>query len=724
MNKIKGSLPLKIMVHIILFISGLIVFVGTYHTLKYLDSYSVGTNSFYETSDFQSKYLKYVERVAVYVDYRERGYTGNVSYNSDNINLKKLFEKEVEKPKTPEAASEQDNFDYYNTILNNANTNFIYYVINLSTGAKYYSPSLESFATSIDDEEDILASMDEYMKKVEKNPAYLIINTATERYATNVNRNYQYLNDENLQWVMDYIAGEISNTFSDSRDEYLICTSIDIGFPNAKDEFGTLYTEYQRLYSSYKESVSQIPLAFLFLLLFLVVAITTSGYKKGVNGIYLIKFDQLFTEAGFFITVGILLATSYFGIYLKRFISDQLHMSVTYGLTVFYILVYPFAMFGFLSLVRRLKASELFTNSILIISLKYLVVFLKDFFRQKSFTYRVAGLLFIFIGIQVIALFTLYHPESAVYNTLFSIILTADYVFLSMKLLKAAIDYNKLNDETKKLTEGDFVHKIPVEDMCFPAKTLGNYVNRIGDGLSLAVEEKLKSERLKTELITNVSHDIKTPLTSIINYIDLLRKEDLKNEKAAGYLDVLSSKSWRLKNLIEDLVEVSKASSGNITLHLESLNIVELVKQAMGEFEDRFINHRLDTIVTFPSEPIYIKADGRSTYRIIENIFSNVNKYALEGTRVYVDIVTDDISVTVSVKNISKNKLNITSEELVERFVRGDTSRNTEGSGLGLSIAQSLAALQDAVFDIVLDGDLFKAVVKFKLLTTSSKDNL
>jgi signal transduction histidine kinase len=724
MNKIKGSLPLKIMVHIILFISCLIVFVGTYHTLKYLDSYSVSTNSFLETSDFQSKYLKYVERVAVYVDYRERGYTGSVSYNANNINLKKLFEKEVEKPKTPEAASEQEDFDYYNAILNNANTNFVYYVVNLSTGAKYYSPSLESFAASVEGQEDILDAMDVYMNKVEKNPGYLIINTDTERYATNVNRNYQFLSDENLQWVIDYITGQISNTSSDSRDEYLICTSIEVGFPNVKDEFGTMYTSYQRLYSSYKESISQIPLAFLFLVLFLLVAITTSGYKKGVNGIYLSKFDQLFTEVGFLITVGILSVTIYFGIYIKRFISDSLKLSVTYGLTVFFILVYPLAMFGFLSLVRRLKASEFFKNSVIVISLKYFVVFFKDFLRQKAFTYRVAGLLFLFIGVQGLAFFTLYHPDSLTYNILFAIVMIVDYVFLSIKLLKAAIDYNKLNEETKKLTEGDFAHKIPVHGMCVPAKTLGNYVNRIGDGLSLAVEEKLKSERLKTELITNVSHDIKTPLTSIINYIDLLRKEDLKNEKAIGYLDVISSKSWRLKTLIEDLVEVSKASSGNVTLHLESLNIVELAKQAMGEFEDRFINHKLDTIVTFPSEPVYIKADGRSTYRIIENIFSNVNKYALEGTRVYVDIVTDAAWVTVSVKNISKNKLNITSEELLERFVRGDSSRNTEGSGLGLSIAQSLASLQDAIFDIVLDGDLFKAVIKFKLLETRNTNNL
>ena len=245
---------------------------------------------------------------------------------------------------------------------------------------------------------------------------------------------------------------------------------------------------------------------------------------------------------------------------------------------------------------------------------------------------------------------------------------------------------------------------------------LGEYVNNIGDGISAAVDEKLKSERLKTELIANVSHDIKTPLTSIINYVDLLKKENLENERAEKYLEVLSAKSWRLKTLIEDLVEASKASSGTINFNLESLNLVELVRQSLGEFEDRFIAHNLEAILTIKEEPVFILADGRSTYRIIENIFSNVNKYALSGTRIYVDINTTEDSVIVSVKNISASKLNINADELMERFVRGDLSRNTEGSGLGLSIAKSLASLQNATFDIILDGDLFKAVVTFKKL--------
>jgi signal transduction histidine kinase len=205
--------------------------------------------------------------------------------------------------------------------------------------------------------------------------------------------------------------------------------------------------------------------------------------------------------------------------------------------------------------------------------------------------------------------------------------------------------------------------------------------------------------------------------------VDLLKKENLQNEKAAEYLDILSAKSWRLKTLIEDLVEASKASSGTIPMNLECLNLVELVRQSIGEFEDRFLDHNLETILTIAEEPIYIIADGRSTYRIIENIFSNVNKYALSGTRVYVDITADEETVTVSVKNISSDKLNITSDELMERFVRGDISRNTEGSGLGLSIAKSLAGLQNAVFDIYLDGDLFKAVVSFQRLKELPQNN-
>lgn len=225
----------------------------------------------------------------------------------------------------------------------------------------------------------------------------------------------------------------------------------------------------------------------------------------------------------------------------------------------------------------------------------------------------------------------------------------------------------------------------------------------------------MKSERMKVELITNVSHDIKTPLTSIINYVDLLKKEKIENEQAKEYIEILDSKSQRLKKLTEDLVEASKVSTGNISLKLEKINVVELIKQATGEFEDKFKKRGLESIINVDENEINIMADSRYMYRVIENLFSNVSKYALENSRVYIDIKENSSTnnVIIEVKNISKDKLNISAEELMQRFVRGDKSRTTEGSGLGISIAQNLTELQKGKFELKLDGDLFKVKLMF-----------
>ncbi len=227
------------------------------------------------------------------------------------------------------------------------------------------------------------------------------------------------------------------------------------------------------------------------------------------------------------------------------------------------------------------------------------------------------------------------------------------------------------------------------------------------------LKEALKSERLKTELITNVSHDIKTPLTSIINYVDLLKKENIQDEKIREYIDIIDIKSQRLKKLTEDVVEASKVSSGNIKLNIEEINIKELINQTIGEFKDKFEEKNLKIETKLPNEEIKIKADSRYMYRIIENLFSNITKYALEDSRVYIDVINKKGKIEISIKNISKAKLNISSDELMQRFVRGDKSRYTDGSGLGLSIAKSLTELQNGKFDIIIDGDLFKVVMQW-----------
>ena len=243
---------------------------------------------------------------------------------------------------------------------------------------------------------------------------------------------------------------------------------------------------------------------------------------------------------------------------------------------------------------------------------------------------------------------------------------------------------------------------------------MAKYINDIAGGFTNAIEQSLKSERLKTELITNVSHDIKTPLTSIINYVDLLKKEDIQNAQIEQYIAILDKKSQRLKKLIEDLVEASKVSSGNVKLNMEIINLKELLNQTVGEFEDKLEKKNLKLEMDLPKENVMIKADNRYLYRVIENVFSNISKYALEGSRVYIQLQEQKEEVILEIKNISKDKLNISAEELMQRFVRGDKSRYTEGSGLGLSIAESLTEMQGGKFNIEIDGDLFKVVIKWK----------
>ena len=238
-------------------------------------------------------------------------------------------------------------------------------------------------------------------------------------------------------------------------------------------------------------------------------------------------------------------------------------------------------------------------------------------------------------------------------------------------------------------------------------------LNDLGSAINTAVDERMKSERMKAELITNVSHDLKTPLTSIINYVDLLKKEDIQEEKAREYIEVLDRKSQRLKKLTEDLVEASKASTGALTVTPERLGVTQLVNQALGEYSEKLEKANLQLVTSMPQEEVYVRADGRHFWRILDNLMGNCVKYAMPGTRVYLDVIVWDGYVTLSLKNISAGQLNIPAEQLMERFVRGDESRTTEGSGLGLSIARSLIELQGGLFRLEVDGDLFKAVVSF-----------
>ena len=282
-------------------------------------------------------------------------------------------------------------------------------------------------------------------------------------------------------------------------------------------------------------------------------------------------------------------------------------------------------------------------------------------------------------------------------------------------IVQNAIAKDKVRKGIERIASGDLEYQIPTEKLKGEYKHTAEMINDIGNGLNRAVDEKIKSERLKTDLITNVSHDIKTPLTSIINYVDLLKREDIDDPKIQGYLKVLEEKSQRLKTLTEDVVEASKVSSGNINLQMMDVNFVEILNQTIGEIEEKMSANDLEVIASVPEIPVIVHVDGRRMWRVLENIFNNAAKYAMPRTRVYADLQIKEEVAEFTLKNISAQKLNIKAEELTERFIRGDISRSTEGSGLGLSIASTLTEMQGGTFEVYVDGDLFKVTITLPL---------
>lgn len=311
-----------------------------------------------------------------------------------------------------------------------------------------------------------------------------------------------------------------------------------------------------------------------------------------------------------------------------------------------------------------------------------------------------------------------------------NILCTHSLMYKGYELLKRVIEKKDIHTQKTKeimriqealeaISEGALDTTLNVNEFHGQQKKVAEAVNHIRQGLMSSVNESLKNEKLKADLITNVSHDIKTPLTSIVNYVDLLKRENLENENAKYYIHVLEEKSQRLKQLTEDLVETSKITSGNVKLNMQKLDLVELLYQTGGEFNERFESRNLTIVTKIPSEQIFIYADGRQLYRSIENLYTNAAKYALENTRVYVELEKADTKAVFTIKNVSKNELDIVSDgnvDLTERFVRGERSRTTEGSGLGLSIAKNLTHLMGGKFEIKVDGDLFIATITYNII--------
>lgn len=434
------------------------------------------------------------------------------------------------------------------------------------------------------------------------------------------------------------------------------------------------------------------------------------GHRKGgvvaLNHLDRVPFDLLTAAvAGIAIISGLLISEAA----LSGDLTLMFVLAVVLSADYFVALGYT------LSFATRLKTHTLFKNNILyklwFIAgkiIKKVLAWFKYLFKNIPTVAKTAIItsavgLFQFI---IIAIFTYYPVERTFLLLLFTVLDIAVIISLSI-LLK------RIKEGGEKIAAGDLEHKIDTKYMYGDFKDFANSLNNINEGLSIAINEKIKSERFKTELITNVSHDIKTPLTSIINYVDLIKKEEPENENIREYIDVLDRQSSRLKKLIEDLMEASKASTGNLAVNLSVCEAGVLLSQTVGEFDERLKAAGLTPVVSIPETPVKIMADGRHLWRVFDNLMNNICKYSQVGTRVYLNVSERDGKAQITFRNISKYELNITDEELTERFVRGDKSRNTEGSGLGLSIAKSLTELQNGSLKIDIDGDLFKVTLTF-----------
>lgn len=437
------------------------------------------------------------------------------------------------------------------------------------------------------------------------------------------------------------------------------------------------------------------------------------GYRKDGDGIVLTWFDRLPLEiasaAAFFAEM--IPVSIFYMLMTSRELRSPIEVLIPLALSAG-ILMCAIALWYVLSCCVRIKYGKWWRNSI---CYKIWSVF-KNAFLKVLHNISLLWKLLLLLLVKTFIEFVLLLGEAfEVYIVLWLV----ETVLVGAAAVCLVLHINTLQKAAKKMADGDLSYKVPTDKMFWSCKEHGENLNKISDGLSKAVDERMKSERFKTELITNVSHDIKTPLTSIINYVDLLEKEELHNEKAEEYLDVLERQSSKLKKLIEDLVEASKASTGNLEVGNELLEAGVFLTQTVGEFEEKLSLSGLELIVKKPEEAVYISADGRHLWRVVDNLMSNICKYGQPSSRVYVNLEKEKDTVAIIFRNISKYQLNINGDELLERFIRGDSSRNTEGHGLGLSIAKSLVDLMGGSMEITVDGDLFKVRLCFGLMVPS-----
>ncbi len=551
-----------------------------------------------------------------------------------------------------------------------------------------------------------------------------------EQEAQRVIRNlgkHIYYDAKNLSFDTDTLIGEEEFTgylnayeyaFS---DDYKVMIGIDTSYPN-EDSFSKGYQNFSAVMPFIEPFIIIIFICFVLYLLLFVAITSLSGKSSKDSLITLSGFDLCNTECSVFVAVLISAATGIVSALVINWLYEIESNKVVFiiGAVLGIVSFHVSFMYFYLSLVRRIKGKVLWKNSLIRKVMIRFARMIRFLFRKiRTLFYKLCDngttitrtwlpyLLFLALNLGLVLT-----GMAGILIAFFLDLLVGTYLYSENKSKKIIIN------GVERIKSGDMSYQININGMHGDILFLANAVNTMGEAVREAIETSMKDERLKADLITNVSHDIKTPLTSIINYVELLKRENIEDETIKKYIGILESKSLRLKQLTEDLVEASKISSGNVTLHITRLNFIELLNQTLGEFSENFEKKNLSVVLNIPEHPVVIEADSRHIWRVIENLFKNVEKYAMENTRVYIDISESkkgkDPYVTFSVKNISRQPLNFNASDLTERFIRGDVARSTEGSGLGLSIAKDLTQLQGGLFEIYLDGDLFKVMISFR----------
>ena len=521
---------------------------------------------------------------------------------------------------------------------------------------------------------------------------YLIYDLVDKEFGTDING------------MADYFFGG-GNQMLWPADDMTLIIGIDTEL-SAEDDIYEASREYEQLHPWIKVCIFCGLVSLMGWIISLVYLTLATGRRTGEEKIHLNPIDKIKTEI---LVAAFIFMMAELVILITKVNSEEW---AVYGIivasgTVSLVIDGLFLIF-YLSMVRRMKAEMLWETSVAC----WLERGIRKVFARQKTTVRV---LLLFAGHMavcfVLAVGAFYYQSMTALVVL--LLFSAGECYM---ILRKAVEQYQIRLGVEKIRDGALSGKIDIEQLHGEEKSLAEAINNIGEGLLHAVDDSTKNERMKADLITNVSHDIKTPLTSIINYVNLMKLEKIDNERVQGYIKILDEKSQRLKQLTADLVEASKISSGNVKLDMQVIDLVELVYQTSGEFNEKFEQKELTIVTKLPKTAVLIRADGRQLYRVIENLYNNVAKYALEKTRVYVDIAYVEEKVVFSIKNVSEHSLareNSNAGDLTERFIRGDSSRTTEGSGLGLSIAKSLTVLMGGVFDIKVDGDLFKASITF-----------